>query len=169
MGISDNRAIWKAEADGIELLNETIADLLDRQAAAFPDHEALVYNYPELGLNIRFSYRQYRAAADRLAKGLLALGIEKGEHVAVWASNVPEWALLEMALAKVGAVLVTINTNYRAAELEYVLRQGDITTLFMIEGFRGNSYLDTIYGLLPELKLLRDPVQEPVRSEVSSG
>ena len=164
MGISDNRAIWKAEADGIELLNETIADLLDRQAAAFPDHEALVYNYPELGLNIRFSYRQYRAAADRLAKGLLALGIEKGEHVAVWASNVPEWALLEMALAKVGAVLVTINTNYRAAELEYVLRQGDISTLFMIEGFRGNSYLDTIYGLLPELKLLRDPVHEPVRS-----
>src|SRR5687767_6542038 len=60
MGISDNRAIWKAETDGFELLNETIADLLDRQAAAFPDHEALVYNYPELGLNIRCSYRQYR-------------------------------------------------------------------------------------------------------------
>jgi fatty-acyl-CoA synthase len=164
MGINDDRAIWKAETNGIELLKETIGELLDRQAAAFPDHEALVYNYPESGLNIRFSYRQYCEAADQIAKGLLALGIEKGEHIAVWASNVPEWPLLEMALAKIGAVLVTINTNYRASELEYVLRQGDITTLFMIEGFRGNSYLDTIYGVLPELKILADPIHDPVRS-----
>src|SRR4030095_8962734 len=88
----------------------------------------------------------------------------KGETVAVWATNLPEWALLEMALAKIGAVLVTINTNYRASELEYVLRQGDITTLFTIEEFRSNSYLDTIYGLVPELKSLENPVHEPVRS-----
>jgi fatty-acyl-CoA synthase len=164
MGTSDNRAVWKAEPEGINLLNITIGDLLDQQAAAFPAKEALVYNYPELGLNLRVTYRRYREESDRLAKGLLALGIEKGDHVAVWATNLPEWALLEMALAKIGAVLVTINTNYRTAELEYVLRQGDITTLFMIEGFRGNSYLETIYSLLPALKILRDPAHEPVRN-----
>jgi len=105
MGISNNHAIWKAEADGIDLLNTTIGDLLDQQAAAIPAKEALVYNYPELGLNLRLTYHQYREEADRLAKGLLALGIEKGEHVAVWATNLPEWALLEMAVAKIGAVL----------------------------------------------------------------
>jgi fatty-acyl-CoA synthase len=164
MGISNNHAIWKAEAEGIDLLNTTIGDLLDQQAEANPAKEALVYNYPELGLNLRLTYGQYRQETDRLAKGLLALGIEKGEHVAVWATNLPEWALLEMALAKIGAVLVTINTNYRTAELEYVLRQGDITTLFMIEEFRGNSYLDAIYSLLPELKSLGDPVHERIRS-----
>jgi fatty-acyl-CoA synthase len=165
MGISDNHAIWKAEAEGIDLLNITIGDLLDQQAAAIPAKEALVYNYPELGLNLRITYRRYREEADRLSKGLLALGIAKGEHVAVWATNLPEWALLEMALAKIGGVLVTLNTNYRTAELEYVLRQGDITTLFMIEEFRGNSYLDAIYSLLPELKSLGDRVHEPVRSD----
>ena len=86
---------------------------------------------------------------NRLAKGLLALGIGKGEHVAVWATNVPEWVMLEIALAKIGAVLVTVNTNYRVAEIEYVLRQGDITTLFMIEGFRGTRTSNRCTALRP--------------------
>src|SRR6185503_19061343 len=101
---------------------------------------------------------------NRIAKGLIALGIEKGEHVGVWATNVPEWIFLELALAKIGAVLVTINTNYRAGELEYVLRQGDITTLFMIEEFRGNSYSDSIYTIAPELNAIADPVIERLHS-----
>src|SRR5205085_5165917 len=94
---------------------------------------------------------------NRLAKGLLALGIERGEHVAVWATNVPEWVFLEIALAKIGAVLVTVNTNYRADELEYVLRQGDVTTLFMIEAYRDHSYAETVSGMAPELSRISAP------------
>jgi acyl-CoA synthetase (AMP-forming)/AMP-acid ligase II len=132
MGISNHHAIWKAEAEGIDLLNITIGDLLDQQAAAIPVKEALVYNYPELGLSLRLNYRQYREEADRLAKGLLALGIAKGEHVAVWATNLPEWALLEMALAKIGAVLVTIKMPEETAEsmdADGWLRTGDLATM----------------------------------------
>ena len=151
MGIRGTKAIWDADTDGIELLDITIGDLLDRQARAFPDREAIVYRYPEIGLNLRLTYRQYQAEADRLAKGLLGLGIERGEHVAVWATNVPEWPLLEMALAKVGAVMVTVNTNYRSAELEYVLRQGDVSTLFLVPSYHDNSFVDAVYSAVPEL------------------
>jgi len=164
MGIKGDRAIWEAEGRGVELINLTIGELFDRQCAAIPDKEALVYNYPEIGLDLRLTYRQYQQEVTRLAKGLLSLGIEKGEHVAVWATNVPEWLVLEIALAKIGAVLVTVNTNCRESEIEYVLQQGDITTLFMIEEFRGNSYVDSIYRIAPELKTLRDPVNESLQS-----
>ena len=164
MGITGDRAIWAAETEGLELLNMTIGDLLDQQTMAFPDREALVYHYPELGLRLRLTYRQYRAEANRLAKGLLALGIESGEHVALWAPNVPEWALLQMALAKIGAVMVTVNTAYRAAELEYVLRQGDVTTLFLAEEVRSNDYLDSLNRIVPELAHQADPLQETLHS-----
>ncbi len=164
MGIVNDRAIWEAESRGIELLDLTIGELFDRQCQANADKEALVYNYPEIGLDLRLTYSQYQEEVNRLAKGLLALGIEKGEHVAVWATNVPEWVMLEIALAKIGAVLVTVNTNCRVSEIEYVLRQGDITTLFMIEEFRSNSYVESLYHIAPELKNLADPVRERLRS-----
>ncbi len=144
MGIVGDRAIWEAESRGIELIDLTIGELFDRQCQANAEKEALVYNYPEIGLDLRLTYRQYKEEVNRLAKGLLALGIEKGEHVAVWATNLPEWVMLEVALAKIGAVLVTVNTNCRVSEIEYVLRQGDITTL--------------------ELKNLGDPVRERLQS-----
>src|SRR5690348_2866903 len=124
MAINNNLAHWEAEAFGTALIELTIGELLDQRAAALPEKEALVYRYPEFGLDLRLNYSQYHATVNRVAKGLLALGIEKGDHVAVWAPNVPEWIFLQMALAKVGAVIVTINTNYRAAEVEYVLQQG---------------------------------------------
>ena len=164
MGIVGDRAIWEAESRGIELLHITIGELFDRQCEDSPEKEALVYNYPEIGLDLRLTYRQYKDEVTRLAKGLLALGIETAEHVAVWATNVPEWVLLEIALAKIGAVLVTVNTNCRVSEIEYVLRQGDITTLFMIEGFRGNSYVESLYHIAPELKNIADPVRERLQS-----
>jgi fatty-acyl-CoA synthase len=165
MGITGDRAVWEAESRGIELIHLTIGDLLDQQAAIRPDKEALVYHYPEMGLDLRLTYRQYLDAVNRLAKGMLALGIERGENVAVWATNVPEWILIEVALAKIGAVLVTINTNYRASEIEYVLRQGDIATLFMIAEHRGNSYLDSLYNIAPELERLTDPAREALQSQ----
>ncbi len=164
MGITGDKAIWEAESDGYELLNITIGDLLDQQATNLADKEALVYHYPERGLDLRLTYRNLRDEANRVARGLLALGIEKGEHVAVWAPNVPEWIFLQLALAKIGAVLVTVNTAYRAAELEYLLRQGDITTLFMVEELRDNSYLDSVYSIVPEMKAIPDPINASLHS-----
>ncbi len=164
MAVKGDRAIWEAEAEGVVLLNTTIGEFLEQQAQRRPDKEALIYNYPELGLNLRLNFRQYRDEVDRLSKGLMALDIAKGDHVAVWAPNVPEWIFLQLALARIGAVMVTVNTAYKASELEYVLRQGDITTLFMTEAFRGNSYLDSVYGIVPEMTDLADPIAQPLQS-----
>src|SRR5260370_3507531 len=133
MAIHGDRAIWEAESEGVVLLNTTIGEALEQQAELRPEKEALVYSYPELGLNLRLNFHQYRDEVDRVSKGLMALGIAKGDHVAVWAPNVPEWIFLLMALARIVAVMVTVNTAYKASDLEYVLRQGDITTLFMTE------------------------------------
>src|SRR5262245_56026001 len=163
MAIKGDLAHWEAEDFGVDLIELTLGDLLDRRADEAPDKEALVYNYPEIGLELRLTYGQYRDVVNRLAKGLIAIGVEKGDHVAVWATNVPEWIFLQLALAKIGGVIVTVNTNYRAAEIESVLRQGDISTLFLIEEFRGNSYLESLYNIAPEIKEVNDPADEILR------
>ncbi|MCY8372792.1 AMP-binding protein [Bacillus haynesii] len=131
-----------------ELLHLTIGKLLEKIAANEPDHEAVVY--PDRGL--RYTYRQFDQLCRKVAKGLMALGIDKGEHVAIWASNTPEWLTAQFATAKTGAVLVTVNTNYQLSELEYVLKQSDATTLILMESYRGTSYIDILYKLIPELK-----------------
>src|SRR5215467_8525458 len=113
MGMTtDVLSYWQAESEGIALLEMTMGVLLDRRADELAAQEAIVYScYPELGdtLTIRWSYRNYRDRANAVAKGLLALGLEKGDHIAVWAANLPEWPILMMAATKVGLVLVTIN------------------------------------------------------------
>jgi len=131
-----------------ELLHLTIGKLLEKTAVNTPDHEAVVY--PDRGL--RYTYRQFDQLCRKVAKGLMALGIDKGEHVAIWASNTPEWLTTQFASAKTGAVLVTVNTNYQLSELEYVLKQSDATTLILMESYRGTSYIDILYKLIPELK-----------------
>lgn len=165
MAINNNLAHWEAEAFGTELIEMTLGELLDRRADEIPDKEALVYHYPEFGLELRLNYRQYRDTVNQLAKGLLALGIKKGDHIAVWATNVPEWVFLELAVSKIGGVLVTINTNYRKAEIEYALKQGDIKALFLIEELRGFSYLNAIYEIAPELSQLSNPLGQELHSE----
>src|SRR5574338_626808 len=162
MPVRGNKAIWEAETFGEQMIDVTVGDLLDQQAAAAPDKEALVYRYPEIGLNLRLTYAGLRDEANQVAKGLMALGIGLGDHVAVLASNVPEWVLLEMALAKIGALLVTVNTNFRQAELEYVLRQADVHTLVLMDEYRGNDYVKSLEALLPELDTVTDPVTETV-------
>jgi fatty-acyl-CoA synthase len=89
-----------------------------------------------------------------MAKGLLSIGVRKGDHVGVWARNVPEWLTLMFATAKIGAVLVTINTNYKSMELEYLVRQSDMHTLAIVDGLRDVSYIDVLYQLVPELKTM---------------
>ncbi|WP_275296749.1 AMP-binding protein [Bacillus sp. REN10] len=130
-----------------ELIHQTVGELLTKRAKQLPQHEALVYS----DRNLRYTYSEFDELCRKAAKGLMALGVDKGEHVAIWATNVPEWVTLQFATGKMGAVLVTVNTNYRTAELEYLLNQSESTTLILIEDYRGNSYIDTIYELCPEL------------------
>lgn len=151
MGMTnDGLSYWKADTDGDPLLETTIGDLLDRQAETFPDREAVVYSgYPEFGgaLDIRWTYREYRERAQAVAKGLLSLGLSKGDHIAVWAANVPEWLLIQMAAAKAGLVLVTINPLLRGAEIEYILKQGDIRALFFMAAIRDHDCLATLRSM----------------------
>lgn len=125
----------------------TIGDLLDETAGNYPQKEALVYQ--ERGL--RYSFEKFRELCNQVARGLMSLGIQKGEHVAIWATNVPEWVISQFATAKMGAVLVTVNTSYRAHELEYLLQQSESTTLLLIDGYRDASYLQMIQEICPEL------------------
>lgn len=131
-----------------QLIRKTVGELLAEKAETLSTKEALVYS--DLGL--RYSYSEFNEVCERVAKGLMALGIKKGEKLAVWASNVPEWVSLQFGTGKMGAVLVTVNTNYRSVELEYLLSQSESTTLILMEGYQGNSYIDTIYELCPELE-----------------
>lgn len=152
MGMTnDGLSYWQAETEGVELLNTTLGDLLDSRAEEIPDREALVYScYPEFGgaLDIRWTYAEYRARVNAVAKGLIALGLKKGDHIAAWAANLPEWALLEFAAAKAGLVLVTVNPLYRANELQYVLKQGDVKALFFMAQVRDHNCLATVRSMV---------------------
>lgn len=131
-----------------ELMNTTVGHLLDTITAQYPDKEALVYQ--DRGL--RYTYQEFHRVVSQAAKGLMELGLQRGEHVAIWASNYPEWVVAQFATGKIGSVLVTVNTSYRAHELEYLLRQSDSTTLILMEEFKGASYIEMLYDIAPELR-----------------
>ncbi len=126
----------------------TLGGILDQTVERFADHDALVY----VDRDFRLTYGQFSDLVDEVAKGLMALGIQKGEKVAVWATNIPFWVTLQFATAKIGAVLLTVNTNYKKAELEYLLIQSETENLFVIDGFQDTDYIATLYALIPELK-----------------
>ncbi|MEC2110647.1 AMP-binding protein [Bacillus stercoris] len=131
-----------------ELIHSTIGRLLEQTAEAHPHRDAVVY--PDR--NIRYTYAQFDSLCCQTAKGLMRMGIGKGDHVAIWASNIPEWLAVQFATAKIGAVLVTVNTNYQAHELDYLLKQSDATTLIIMDSYRGTSYPDIVNSLIPELQ-----------------
>jgi fatty-acyl-CoA synthase len=131
-----------------DLLKITIGELLDRQAARFGDRDALIH----VEHGVRYSYAELRDECDRVAKGMIALGIGKGDHVGIWATNYPEWVVAQFATAKIGAVLVTVNPSYRTHELQYLLRQSDASTLLMIDSFKTSDYVGMINELIPELR-----------------
>jgi fatty-acyl-CoA synthase len=148
---SPGLSYWQAESEGIELLNVTVGDFFDLRAAEVPEREAVVYSgYPELADDgeLRWTYAEYRARVDAVAKGLLALGLKPGDHIAVWAINRPEWLLLELAAAKTGLVLVTINPVYRQGEVEYALKQSDVKALFFMAQVRDHDCLATVRALV---------------------
>jgi fatty-acyl-CoA synthase len=131
-----------------QLQSLTLGQMLDRTVAAHSDRDALIY----VDRDFRLTYAEFARVVDRLAKGLMAMGVNKGEKVAVWATNIPYWVALQFATAKIGAVLLTVNTNYKRAELAYLLAQSDTETLFIIDGYQDTDYIATVYDLVPELK-----------------
>ncbi|MBD7907433.1 AMP-binding protein [Sporosarcina gallistercoris] len=129
----------------MELMNKTVGEILSEQAIRYPENEA--YVYPERLL--RKTYTEFDKETDELAKAFMGIGIQKGEHVAIWSDNKPQWLLSQFATGKMGAVLVTVNTNYQAAELKYLLQQSEATTLILDEGFKDTSYLEILRSICP--------------------
>ena len=125
----------------------TFTEVLAQTANKFPDHDALIF--PQFGYHR--TYREFRSDVEESARALMAIGVESGEHIGVWATNRPQWVELQFAAASMGAVLVNINPAYRAHELEYVLNQADITTLFLIDQFKSSSFFDVVGQVCPEL------------------
>lgn len=123
----------------------TVGGLLDLVAERRPDHDALIY----VDRGLRYSYREFNEAVERCARALMSLGLKKGDHVAVWGQNVPEWVTLQFATGKIGAVLVTVNPSYRATELKYVLDQSDSAALFLTEGVRGANFVKVLERAAP--------------------
>jgi len=128
------------------LWDVTLGDVLDEMAEKYPARDCLIFhNSP-----FRKTYKEFRDLVNLTAKGFMKMGIKKGDHVAIWATNYPEWLLAMFATAKIGAILVTINTNYKIFEVEYLLRQSDTHTLIFINGFKDSNYLEIIQSLIPE-------------------
>src|SRR5262245_64611218 len=125
----------------------TIGQVLAETARLHPNRKAMVF--PQLGR--RWTWRQFADDVDAAARGLIALGIKTGEHVALWATNVPEWVLLQFATARIGAVLVNINPAYRPFELQYVLGQSDAVALFLVDQFKTSDYFAMLSGACPQL------------------
>lgn len=130
----------------------TIGVVLRRTASCVPAHDALVF--PESGL--RMNYEQFYAEVRRTAKALLALGIKPGEHVGIWATNLPQWVLLQYAAASAGIVLVTINPAYRPFELSYTIAQSDIVALFLTDRFKTSDYYAIFAEVCPEIVSAKD-------------
>ena len=132
----------------ITLSDRTLGDWLEYWAEKTPDREYIVYSDRDL----RFTWEKFNERVDHMAKGLIAIGVTRGTNVGVWAQNVPDWLTFLYSTAKIGAVAVTVNTNYRSEELLYLLKNSDMHTLCMTDGVPGSNYTDIIYDLVPELK-----------------
>jgi Acyl-CoA synthetases (AMP-forming)/AMP-acid ligases II len=131
-----------------KLIEITVGSLLDDMARKYPDHDCALYT----DRPFRKTYSEFNEICNKVAKSFLKMGIKKGDHVAIWATNVPEWLITLFASAKIGAVLVTVNTNYKVFELEYLLKQSDSNTLVLLDGFKDSNYIQIINELCPDLK-----------------
>ena len=135
----------------VPLLGQTIGENLEATAARFPDQEALVVPFQK----IRLTYAQLDAEVDRLARGLLALGVERGDRVGIWSPNNAEWVIVQYATAKIGAILVNLNPAYRTSEVQYALAQSGCRLLVAATDFKSSDYrsmIDEVRGGLPELE-----------------
>ncbi|MCD5415987.1 AMP-binding protein, partial [Candidatus Bipolaricaulota bacterium] len=156
---------------------QTLSQVLSDTTAAFPKQAAII---PHDGI---ITYEQLNERVDRLARGLLELGVEKGDKVAIWMPNIPEWVIAYFAVARVGAVVVPLNTRYKTHEVHYILEDSGATTLFMVDSFARIDYpamVDEIREKLPNLKqiivvgekgndIAFDEVERLGSEELSSG
>ena len=147
--------VWKKDL----LIDATFSEVLDRIVEEFPDQYAFKYTT----LDYTRTYLEFREDVDTFARALIDLGVKAGTHVAVWASNVPQWFIAFWATVKLGAVLVTVNTAYKIHEAEYLLRQSDTHTLIMTEGAKDTHYGKIISELCPELESLK--AGEPLHAQ----
>ena len=129
------------------LTNITVGQLLEEISGRYPTHQAVKY----IEMEYNKTYYELNHEVDAYAKGLLGMGFTKGDHIAVWATNYPQWLVLMFATAKIGCVLVTVNTNYKQNELEYLLSQSDAKGLFICDGLKDIDCEKIIYGICPEL------------------
>lgn len=130
------------------LLDITIGDMLEQIARKYPTRPAVKY----IEMNYSRTYYEFNKEVDKFARGLLGMGLKKGDHIAVWATNYPEWLILMFACARVGIILVTVNTNYKESELEYLLSQSDSKALFICDGIKDIDCEKIIFSICPELK-----------------
>ena len=135
-------------SEGYHLWERTLGEWLEYWAETTPDKEYIVYSDRDL----RFTWKQFNERVDNLAKGLISIGVKKGSNVGIWATNVPDWLTFLYATAKIGAVLVTVNTNYKQNELEYLCKDSDMEVLCITDGTWDCNYVDMTYTMLPELK-----------------
>ena len=139
----NGRYIWQKE----HLIDYTFPQLLDRICEEFPEQYAFRYTT----LDYTRTYPQFREDVDNFARALIAMGVGKGDHVAIWATNVPAWYITFWATVKIGAVLVTVNTAYKIHEAQYLLSQSDTHTLVMIDGYKDSDYVEIMKEICPEL------------------
>lgn len=132
----------------MELSEKTIGEWLEYRAQENPDKEYIVFSDRDL----RWTFKVFNDRVDRLAKGLLSIGIKKGTHVGIWASNVPDWVTMFYACSKIGAITITVNTNFKKYEAEDLMRKSDMEVLCIIDHEKENNFLDMTYKIIPELK-----------------
>ena len=132
----------------MEYIEKTLGEVLREKARARPDQDFIVYADRDL----RFSYGEFDKRVDDLAKGFLTMGLKKGDHLGIWATNVPDWNTILFACARLGIVCVTVNTGYKLHELEYLMKQSDLACICLIDGFRDSDYVGMVNELVPEIK-----------------
>jgi fatty-acyl-CoA synthase len=128
-------------------VNKTIGQVIQEAALNYPENPALIQ--PEFKL--RQNYRDFYASCRETAKGLMAMGVGRGDKISVWTTNIPQWVYLQFSLGMIGGILVTVNTNYQSHELQYILEQSDSTTLFLMDSYRDTSFYNTVRNVMPEL------------------
>ncbi|MCL2092858.1 MAG: AMP-binding protein [Treponema sp.] len=132
----------------MQYLETTLGHMLRDRAKTQPDRDFIIYADRDL----RFTYGEFDKRVDDLARGFLAMGLKKGDHLGIWATNVPDWNTILFACARLGIVSVTVNTSYKTHELEYVMKQSDLACICVIDGYRDSDYVAMVNELVPELK-----------------
>jgi Acyl-CoA synthetases (AMP-forming)/AMP-acid ligases II len=137
----------------MEFIERTLGAQMDYMARRFPDHEAVVFEDVIGGeeISYRRTYSQFNAECERVARAFYALGVRRGDHVAIWATNYPQWLLTLFGATKIGAILVTVNTAYKIHEAEYLFKQSDAKLLVACDGFKEVSYIKILNELCPEI------------------